>query len=237
MRYALITGASSDIGISTVRAYLDSGWGVYAHYRTPRPELLHLRDSGAPVIPFSLDFSDAAVVERELAMGPDWALKADALVTLAADARPTRFETFSAAELAQVLATNVISTLLVTRVCAQAMANRGWGRIVHGSSIGVKFGGGADSFAYSLSKHALEFQPEAYRRLAAAGVLVNVVRIGVTDTRIHQRFPGKDMAARAAKVPMGRLATPDEIARSIHWLGSELNTFNCNQIISVSGGE
>ena len=43
--------------------------------------------------------------------------------------------------------------------------------------------------------------------------------------------------ARAAKVPMGRLAVPDEIARSIYWLGSELNTFTCNQIISVSGGE
>ena len=117
------------------------------------------------------------------------------------------------------------------------MAEREFGRIVHGSSIGVKFGGGKQNFAYSLSKHSQEFIPQECRTWAADNVFVNIARIGATDTRIHAKIKNKDMLDRAKLIPRGRLATPQEIAEGLYWLGSEINHFTSGETISIAGGE
>ena len=127
--------------------------------------------------------------------------------------------------------------LLPFGAAGPAMASRGWGRIVIASSIGVKFGGGTDSFNYALANHASEFIPRTARDWAASGVLTNVVRIGVTDTKAHDAFPGRDLARRAELIPMKRAATTAEIADYLFWIGSESNTYLTGQVNAISGGE
>ena len=117
------------------------------------------------------------------------------------------------------------------------MLERGWGRIVNLSSIGVKFGGGSKTFCYSLSKHALEFFPHDHKTWAARNILINTLRVGVTDTRIHKVDPEKDMNQRISMIPMARMATPDEIANVVCWLGSDQNSYMTGQVITASGGE
>ena len=117
------------------------------------------------------------------------------------------------------------------------MAQRQWGRIVIGSSIGVKFGGGADSFAYALANHASEFLPRSVRDWTASNVLTNVVRIGVTDTPLHEAFPDRDFQQRVELIPLKRAATTAEIADFITWYGSEQNTYVSGQTVAISGGE
>ncbi len=117
------------------------------------------------------------------------------------------------------------------------MIDRGWGRIVNLSSIGVKYGGGEKTFPYSLSKHALEIFPKDHQGWAASNVLINTIRIGVTDPRMHTADPEKDMAKRVSMIPMKRMATPDEMAQVVYWLGSEENSFMTGQVISAAGGE
>ena len=63
------------------------------------------------------------------------------------------------------------------------------------------------------------------------------LRVGVTDTKIHKNDPTKDMKRRVEMIPAGRMASPDEIANIIFWLGSDQNTFTTGQVISSSGGE
>ncbi len=235
MRTAFVTGASSDIGLAVCRRYLDAGWRVIGHFRTARPELEAL--AGPRFEPWRADFADTAGLEAALAETPGFFSRADALVNLAADMSPASFEEASAAAILRTLAINLVPGLLLMRIMEPAMAARGFGRIVHASSIGVKFGGGSDSFCYSLSKHAQEFIPSATRRKAAANVLVNVVRVGVTDTRAHLRFPGKSLADRVRLIPRQRAATPDEMAETLVWLGSEANATVTGQIIAASGGE
>lgn len=235
MRTAFVSGASSDIGLAVCRRYLDAGWRVIAHHRTPRPELEAL--VGPALETWRADLSDTTGLEAALAADPGFFARADAFINLAADIRPASFDAASAADLLVALATNTIPGLLLMRAMGPAMAERGFGRIVHASSIGVKYGGGRDSLAYSLSKHAQEFIPGACRAWAARNVFVNIVRVGVTDTRFHTRMPGKDMAARAAMIPARRLATPDEIADALTWLGSDRNGFTTGETIAVAGGE
>ena len=112
-----------------------------------------------------------------------------------------------------------------------------WGRIVHLGSIGVKYGGGRNNVAYSWSKYSLEFIPAEFADWAKDHVFINIARIGVTDTRIHQLDPSKDMVERIMKIPIQRMATTKEVAKAVIWLGSDDNQLITGQVIPISGGE
>ncbi|MCB1306188.1 MAG: SDR family oxidoreductase, partial [Leptospiraceae bacterium] len=102
---------------------------------------------------------------------------------------------------------------------------------------GVKFAGSSHSTIYSASKRALEgFAMSLSRQGAAKGILSNVIRVGVTDTRIH-RVPGKVMEARKEMIPLKRMASPDEIAGATMFLLGPDAAFITGAIIPVSGGE
>ena len=75
------------------------------------------------------------------------------------------------------------------------------------------------------------------KTLARDGVLMNALRVGLTDTDFHQRNPGKSMETRVAQVPLGRMATAEEIASTIFFYGSNQNSFATGSIIKVAGGE
>lgn len=235
MRTVLITGASSDIGLALCRCYLAAGWRIIAHYRTRNAQLDALR--GPTLETWQADLADTAGLEAALASDPNFFTRADALINLAAEIRPVRLETLTAADVLRAFSVNLLPGLLLMGAMGPAMAERNFGRIVHASSIGVKYGGGGDSLAYSLSKHAQEFIPSACRKWAASNVFVNVLRIGVTDTRFHLASPGKDLTQRAKLIPAGRLAHPEEMARALIWLGSEQNGFTTGEVITSAGGE
>ena len=117
------------------------------------------------------------------------------------------------------------------------MVKNKFGRILHCSSIGVKFGGGENTYSYSLSKHCLEFIPQYYKKVSKFNLLYNVLRIGVTETKIHKKISYKNLKKRVKMIPLKRPAKPKEIADYIHYLSSNHNSFISNQILSISGGE
>lgn len=237
VKTVFITGASSDIGLAVCRKYAAAGWRVIAHFRSERPELSDLADSYVAIEPVQLDFADTASLERSLKDDRDFFCRADVLINLAASLQDIPYDDVDADTILETMRVNLVPGMLLMQAMGPAMAERGWGRIVHASSIGVKFGGGQNSFAYSLSKHALEFIPSICRTWAEHGVLTNVVRVGVTDTRIHANIENKNLGKRAALIPMKRMATADEMAETLFWLGSEQNGYITGQVIAASGGE
>ncbi len=235
MKQVLITGASSDIGLAVCQKYLKAGWRVIGQYRTERTELDALQEH--PFQKWQCDFSNINDLEVNLKENIFNVLKSDAFINLAASLAPIKFSQATSSDILNALSINFLPGLLIMQSLGPNMTNNNFGRIVHGSSIGVKFGGGKDSFAYSLSKHVQEFIPNECRTWARKNVYVNIVRIGVTNTRLHSILPRKDMDARIKLIPAGRLASPLEIAETLFWLGSNKNSFISNEIISVSGGE
>ena len=233
---AVILGGSSVIGRELCARYLSSGYEVTAYHHSfePRGEVDARLDSVRWV---RLDLADLEAVAQHLKTNETEISKSDVLVCLASNAQPTSLGPASPLELSSALAVGALSNFLFLGILGPKMAERGWGRIVLGSSIGVKFGGGLNSFAYSLAHHTSEFIPQAARRWAANGVLTNVVRIGVTDTPIHDAFGDRDFVARVAMIPAQRAAKPAEIADFLYWHGSDLNTFVTGQVVSISGGE
>ena len=99
----------------------------------------------------------------------------------------------------------------------------------------VKFGGG-NTFSYSLSKHINEFIPGYIRKLCSKNILYNTLRIGVTDTKLHNKIKNKSLTQRIKLIPMKKKATTDDIAEYIFYLIVH-NNFIANELINITGGE
>tara|TARA_B110000238_G_C16091535_1_gene424052 strand:+ start:889 stop:1329 length:441 start_codon:yes stop_codon:yes gene_type:complete len=144
---------------------------------------------------------------------------------------------FSYDNLIKSLTINSIVPLLIIRKSIDNMSKKKYGRIINTSSIGVKFGGGTNTFSYSLSKHINEFIPSFFKILAENNVFYNVLRIGLTDTKIHKKIKRKNMIQRVKMLPTKKMAKPIDIANYINFLCLENNNFITNEIINISGGE
>lgn len=184
-----------------------------------------------------IDYSDPENLKSAIAAHRGRFSDSDAFVNAAALLEPISFMKATPDDILRALTVNLLPGIMLMQCLAPAMRTRKFGRIVNLSSIGVKFGGGSNSFCYALSKHALEYIPSDHKAWAADNVFVNAIRMGVTDTRIHSRDPTKDMGKRVAQIPAGRMATAKEMALLTYFYGSDENTFTTGQTITAAGGE
>lgn len=132
---------------------------------------------------------------------------------------------------------NVLTPFLLCQAAIPAMKQRGWGRIVNVSSIWGKISK-AHRASYSASKFALDGLTVALSaEFASDGILANCIAPGFTETDLtHNMLGDKGIQAIAATIPMGRLATVEEIARFVVWLCSTENTYITGQNIAIDGG-
>ena len=144
----------------------------------------------------------------------------------------------SAANYEATFAVNVLGTLLSLKHEMRVMLAQGSGSIINLSSIGgqVGFAGAA---IYAASKHAVEgLTKSAALEGARAGVRVNAVAPGPTETQMLDRFVGRSDEAKArfvATIPSGRASTTDEIAATIVFLASDKARSLTGQSIAVDG--
>src|SRR5271170_1150086 len=134
--------------------------------------------------------------------------------------------------------TNVLGTLLSMKHELRAMLPQGGGSIVNVSSAYGSVGA-AGASVYVASKHAVEgLTKSAALEVAGTGVRVNVVAPGTTDTGMLTRFTNTDenKAALVSRVPVKRLATPEEIAHVIVFVASTEASYMTGASIPVDGG-
>jgi NAD(P)-dependent dehydrogenase (short-subunit alcohol dehydrogenase family) len=135
--------------------------------------------------------------------------------------------------------TNVLGVILSMKHEARVMQGQGGGSIINISST-YGHEGAAGASIYVGSKHAVEgITKSAARELATAGIRVNAVAPGPTDTGMLTRFTATDenKAALAATVPMGRLGRSEELADAIVFIGSDEASFITGHVLNVDGGK
>ena len=234
----LITGANSGIGYEGCKKYLGSGYEVIALYHSSSNYLeklvLEYKDR---IKIHAINLARSSQLSEFIVNNKEHLAKVGVFIHLAAMRKHIDYNSLTADDLVEHFIANTVSLVTLTQFFSRNMRNNLWGRIVIGSSIGVKFGGSSITYAYSLSKYASEFFPNAHREWSADNVLVNAVRIGVTNTEPVKALGKKINKSRASLIPMKRFAEPVEIANEIYHLGSKDNTFITGQVFTVAGGE
>ena len=163
----------------------------------------------------------------------------DALVNNAAIVKPTRFMAIDAAEFKKLVAVNLTGNFLVTQAAVPALQLSGTGAVVNVASIAAQRGGGALAGAhYSASKGGVaSLTKAAALELGALGIRVNAVNPGVIDTDMTAgKYADGARAAMLRQIPLGRVGKPDDIAKAILFLASDLSSYITGAQLDVNGG-
>ena len=238
-KHILILGGSSDIGIEVVKNFLKLKWEVTAHCSKNKKKLEFLKKTSKNLNIIKFNFAYYNNLNIEKLMIKKFSGRYDSIINLVGYIDNKGFEKTNLNSILKSLTINAIIPILIEKILVKRMLSQKWGRILNCSSIGVKFGGGTNSYNYSLSKHCLEFIPSNYKNWAKRNVFINNLRIGVTNTKIHKKMKRKKlkMKKRLKLIPINRMAEPKEISAYIASLVTESNSYMTGQTLTVSGGE
>lgn len=235
-RVALVTGSSRGIGKAIAVALAETGAAIAVNYRERSNEAAaaveEILRNGGRAAGFGADVSIRSAVEDMVHHVNERLGPIDILVNNAGTAAPRGLDDITEEDFDRAIATNLKSAFLCTQAVLPGMRKRRWGRIVNISSIGARLGAGSVSVAYGAAKAGLEGLMRGYAlRLAPDGVTANAVAPGLVDTEM-----GKPLieAGVAARIPVGRAGTGDEIAQAVILLVS--NGYITGQTIAVNGG-
>jgi NAD(P)-dependent dehydrogenase (short-subunit alcohol dehydrogenase family) len=240
---ALVTGAGTGIGAATAR--LLAGRGMHLALAGRRRELLEetshaIEALGARALVVGGDLADPAFPHRLVDETVRTLGRLDVLVNNGATIAVGPLDGFTLEQIDRHFAVNTRAPLLLTQEATPALTDSPDGAIVNvSSSVGsiVKPGNGL----YGMTKAALEYltRASAYE-LAGRRIRVNCVAPGPVRTPIHEVWADDLEAAYAdlpRRVPLGRMAEPEEIAVWIWTLVDPATAWTTGNVIHVDGGQ
>lgn len=236
MLTALITGGSRGIGAAMVRAFCQAGYRVAFFYLNSAEAARALAaETGAEAM--RCDVRDSVAVAAACAEVQRRFRHIDVLVNNAGVAQQKLFTDITDEDWRSMLDTHLTGAFSVTRAVLPSMISRRFGRIVNISSIWGRVGASCEVH-YSAAKAGLIGLTKALaKEVAPSGVTVNCICPGVIDTDMLSSFTAEELRVLADETPVGRLGTPEEIARCALWLSDEQSSFITAQIIGINGGQ
>jgi NAD(P)-dependent dehydrogenase (short-subunit alcohol dehydrogenase family) len=238
-RVAIVTGAGRGIGLAIARRLATLGaTAVIADYAAYGEEAaVALANSGLRAGFVQVDVSRQPDVEAMVQQVCERYGGVDILVNNAG-IRPTRpVLEMSAADWERVLAVNLSGTFYCCRAVAPHMVERRWGRIVSISSLAAQQGSTGGHSHYAASKAGIVgFSRSLARELAPSGITVNVVSPGWIDTEGWEGQLDGHRDEYAARVPLGRLGTPEDVAHAVAFLASDEAAYITGVTLPVNGG-
>jgi 3-oxoacyl-[acyl-carrier protein] reductase len=227
-RVVLVTGANRGIGLACANAFAAAGDRVAVTYRSNPPE--------GPFTAVRCDVTSTEDVDRafgevEVALGPVEVLVANAGMTKDGLLMRMSDEAFT-----QVIDANLTGSFRSARRVVGPMMKARTGRIVFISSVAAYMGVPGQANYAASKAGVIGMARSMARELAPRNITVNVVAPGGVDTDMVAALSDQQRAGMVGQTPIGRLATPEEVAAAVLFLASPLAGSITGAVLPVDGG-
>jgi NAD(P)-dependent dehydrogenase (short-subunit alcohol dehydrogenase family) len=237
-RVAVVTGSGQGIGEGIVRAFASAGAKVVVNDVEEARAVAVAADleaSGASAISLAADVSRSEGAEALISTAMEAFGQVDVLVNNAGIARDRYLTKMSEEEWDDVLRINLKSQFLTCRAAVPHMMERRYGRIVNISSRAWL--GAVGQANYASSKGAVVSLTKTLAlELAKFEITANCVAPALVDTPLFRGLSEEVQERLMKTVPIGRIATPEDIARAVLFFALEGSSYITGQVLYVCGG-
>ena len=227
-RTVLVTGGNRGIGFAIAEEFLAQGHRVAVTARSGEgPE-------GALTV--RADVTDTAAVDAAFAEVEEKLGAVEVVIANAGITRDTLLMRMSDDDFDAVVETNLGGAFRVVKRASRGMLKARWGRVVLISSV-VGLYGSAGQVNYAASKAGLVGMARSItRELGGRGITANVVAPGFIETDMTAELPEAQQAEYKRSIPVGRFASPNEVARVVAWVAGDDAGYVSGAVIPVDGG-
>jgi len=241
-RVAVVTGGAAGIGAAVARALAAEGCNICIADRdalAAETTAAALAKSGVAANSAAVDVGDAAAVAAAFAKVHERHGRLDILVSAAGLLSTGQVADLPISEWDRVARVNLSGVLHCAKAAMPFMTAQRWGRIVNIASVSAARGGGSfGNTLYGTTKAGVvALTMGLARELGPHGVTVNAVSPAVADTPMTRALLSEDVRQRiVARIPVGRLASVDDVADLVTFLASARAEFITGAVIPVDGG-
>lgn len=241
-KVALVTGASLGIGRATALAMAKAGASVAVNYRSSESDaeevVRTIENGGGRAISLKADVSDWNAVQRLVADTVEAFGKLDVAVSNAAYSDRELFFEADMAGFRRTVDVTMWGAFHLLRASTQQMISQGGGGAIVLVSSPHAFIPAPRAMAYNMSKAAIEHMARtAAIEVAEHRIRVNLIQPGWTDTPGERKFASEETLEQAgAKIPLGRLGTPEEMAEGILFLCDPNQDYMTGACLLIDGG-
>ena len=235
-RAVLVTGGTRGIGRVIASRYLALGADVLVCGRTPPEELASVDDRQAVFL--AADVRDPDAAREVVAATVQRFGRLDVVVNNAGGSPTADAATMSPRFFAAVVALNLTASFSVAQAANEVMQQQATGgSIINIGSVSAR-NPAPGTAAYTAAKAGLSALTRALALEWSPAVRVNQVTVGLVETELSHLHYGdaEGLAAVAATIPLGRMATPDDVASACLLLGSPLAAYVTGAELLVDGG-
>lgn len=239
-KIALVTGASRGIGKAIALEMAKAGATVVINYskddngaETTLAEIIALGGYGKFIKGDIGDFNKS----KEII---DFVInnfgKIDILVNNAGVSIVSLFMDTTEEEITNIISTNLLGTIYLTKHALPYMLDRGYGNIINISSMWGEVGASCEVL-YSTTKGGINlFTKSLAKELAPMGIRVNAIAPGAINTEMNSFLSEEDRIELEKEIPMGRFGNKEEIAKAVLFLCDDECSYLTGQIIRIDGG-
>jgi 3-oxoacyl-[acyl-carrier protein] reductase len=235
-RVALISGGARGIGRATAAAFVAEDARVVVADVDGKAAAETASELGERAVGLAVDVADAASVKSMVATVLAQVGRIDVLINNAGITRDATLLKTSDEAWDAVIAVNLSGTFNMTREVAAHMVARGSGAIVNASSIVGVYGNFGQTNYVATKAGVIGMTRVWARELGRKGVRVNCIAPGFIVTDMTAMMPADVLDGMKKRTPLGRLGTPEDVARAYVFLASDDAAFINGQVLGVDGG-